>query len=293
MRLPAPFRPALPLLPAGALVAAMLSIQFGGTVAVGLFPHVGAQGATALRLLMGALMLAAVRRPWRVRPSRRVLPALIGYGIVLGAMNLLFYMAIARIPLGIAVALEFSGPLFVAVISSRRLIDLAWTGLALLGLLLLSPFVETRQPLDPAGILLALGAGAGWAAYIVLGQFAGRELGTQTVAIGSVIAAIGVLPFGVACAGPALRQPSVLAGALLLGLFSTALPFTLEMVALTRMPATLYGTLTCVEPAIGALMGLLLLGQHLTAPQMAGLIVVMAAAAGAASSLRKPIASPE
>jgi inner membrane transporter RhtA len=292
MRVSASPPPALTWLPVAALVAAMLSIQFGGTVAVGLFPLVGAEGATALRLAMGAVMLLAVRRPWRVRPSRRVMPALIGYGVVLGAMNLLFYLAIARIPLGVAVALEFSGPLLVAVVSSRRARDLAWIGLALLGLLLLSPFVAAPRALDPMGVLLALGAGAGWAAYIALGQVAGRELGTQTVAIGSVIAALVVLPFGVASAGPALLQPAALAGALLLGLFSTALPFTLEMVALTRMPATLYGTLTCVEPAIGALMGLVLLGQLLTAPQVAGLVVVMVAAAGAASSMRAPIASP-
>ncbi len=293
MRVSAALRPVLPLLPAGALVAAMLSIQFGGTVAVGLFAQVGAEGATALRLLMGAVMLAVVRRPWRVRPRRGVVPALIGYGIVLGAMNLLFYLAIARIPLGIAVALEFSGPLFVTVVSSRRLVDFAWIGLAVVGLLLLSPFMAARGALDPVGVVFALGAGAGWGMYIVLGQIAGRELGTQTVAIGSVIAAMVVVPVGVAHGGAAMLRPAVLGGALVLGLFSTALPFSLEMFALTRMKATVYGTLTCVEPAIGALMGALLLGQRLTAPQVVGLVVVMVAAAGAASAMRTPMASPE
>jgi inner membrane transporter RhtA len=280
-------------LPIAALLGAMVSIQIGAVFAKGLFPLVGAQGTTALRLVVGALMLAAVLRPWRVRPSRVVWPWLIGYGVTLAALNLLFYAALKTIPLGIAVALEFSGPLLVATLSSRRGSDFAWVALAVAGIVLLSPLVHSREALDPAGVTLALAAGGCWALYIVFAQKAGAELGGQTTAYGLAIAAVLALPFGVAEAGPALIAPSILAGALLVGLFSSALPFWLEMVALTRMSARLYGTLTCLEPALGALAGFLFLHEILTRLQCLGVAAVIAAAFGAAMTNKPPVPSPE
>ena len=276
-----------------ALVGAMISILYGATLARRIFPVVGAQGTTALRLLFGALILAAILRPWRARPSRRVLPALVGYGVVLGTMNLMFYMAIRTIPLGIAVSLEFCGPLLVSTLSSRRAIDFAWIGLAVSGLLLLSPPFHTAHPLDPAGVAYALGAAACWALYIVFGQKAGGELGSQTAALGTLIAACLIVPIGIFHAGTALLRPNVLLAATGVGVLSSALPFSLEMVALTRLPARVYGTVTSMEPAVGALMGLVFLGQHPSVQQWAGIAVVMAAALGAATSARSPPYLPE
>ena len=271
-----------------ALVGAMVSILYGATMATRMFPVVGAQGTTALRLAFGAVILAAILRPWRARPSRRVLPALVGYGVVLGTMNLMFYMAIRTIPLGIAVSLEFCGPLLISTLSSRQATDFAWIGLAGLGLLLLSPPFHSARPLDPAGVAYALCAAACWALYIVFGQRAGAELGPQATALGTAIAACLIVPVGILHAGGALLRPGVLLAAIGVGLFSSALPFSLEMVALTRLPARVYGTVTSMEPAVGALMGLAFLGQRLGLQQWAGIAVVIAAAVGAATSVRSP-----
>ena len=201
-------------------------------------------------------------------------------------------MAISRIPLGIAVAIEFCGPLLVSTLSSRRAAHFTWIGLAVLGLLLLSPPLHAARPLDPAGVVYALGAAVCWALYIVFGQKAGAELGTATTAVGMLVASCIVLPVGVLHAGAALLRPPVLLGALGVGVFSSALPFSLEMVALTRMPARLYGTLASLEPAVGALMGLAFLGQVLSLRQWAGIGVVVTAALGAALSTKEPPISP-
>jgi inner membrane transporter RhtA len=280
------------LLPLVALLVAMVSIQYGATFAKGLFPVVGAAGTTALRLGAAAIMLAVAMRPWRVRLARSDLLSLFGYGASLGVMNLMFYEALRTIPLGIAVSIEFIGPLFVAVVSSRRRIDFAWVALAVCGLLLLSPPVRTGHALDAGGVAFALGAGACWALYIVFGQASGGALGRQTTAIGTVIAACVVIPVGVAQAGTALLKPSVLLGACVVGFFSSALPYSLEMVALTRMKARVYGTLTSLEPALGALAGLIILHERLTVAQWAGIVCVGAAAIGASTTNEKPI-SPE
>jgi inner membrane transporter RhtA len=281
------------IVPIVALLGAIVSVQYGASLAKGLFPAVGAEGTTALRLVTGALILGIVMRPWRVRLNRRILPALIGYGVTLAAMNLLFYLALQTIPLGIAVSLEFTGPLAVATLSSRRKIDFLWIALAVAGILLLSPPIHTEHPIDPMGAACALGAGASWALYIVCGQKAGGELGHQTTALGMTLAAILVLPIGLAHAGTALFQAPILLSALAVGLFSSAVPFSLEMVALTRMPARVYGTLTSLEPAFGAIIGLILLHEMLTPSQWIGIVVVVAAALGAALTMRKPAATPE
>jgi inner membrane transporter RhtA len=220
------------------------------------------------------------------------LPALAGYGVTLAAMNLLFFMALRTVPLGVTVALEFTGPLLVATLSSRRAIDFLWIALAVTGILLLSP-IRTAHPIDPLGAACALGAGAAWAVYIVCGQKAGAELGHLTTGLGMTLAAILVLPIGLIHAGAGLFQPPILLAALAVGLFSSAVPFSLEMVALTRMPARVYGTLTSLEPAFGAVMGLVLLGERLALAQWGGIAVVIAAALGATLTARTPAATPE
>jgi len=284
--------PAVGALPILGLLGAILSVQVGAAFAKGLFPVLGAEGTTVLRLAIGALMLAAVLRPWKVLPSREGLPWLAAYGVTVSGMNLLFYSALERIPLGICVALEFTGPLFVATLGSMRLLDLVWVVLAVAGIVLLSPFADVSRGLDPAGVLLALAAGCCWGLYIIFAQKAGAQLGARTSAYGMAIAALVALPFGFTAAEPYFADPHVMAGAIVVGLFSSALPFWLEMMVLARMPAKLYGMIVCLEPAGGALTGFLFLHERLSALQCAGIGAVIAAAFGAAMTARAPVPSP-
>lgn len=282
-----------PIVPVAALLGAIVSVQFGAALAKGLFSAVGPEGATALRLIFGALILGVLMRPWRVKVSRAVLPSLIGYGVSVAVMNLLFYIALKTVPLGITVALEFTGPLLVSTLQSRRKLDILWVLMAVAGILLLSPPLPTDHPIDPFGVACALGAGAAWAVYIIFAQRAGAELGHQTASIGMSLAAVLVLPVGIVHSGMALFQPAILVAAIAVGVFSSALPFTLEMIALTRMPARVYGTLTALDPAAGALMGLVMLHEALTLGQWTGIAVVMIAASGSALTMRAPKATPE
>ncbi|MBZ9816557.1 DMT family transporter [Mesorhizobium sp. CA7] len=279
-------------MPVLGLLGAILSVQVGAAFAKGLFPVLGSEGTTMLRLAIGALMLAAVLRPWKVLPSRKTLPWLAAYGITVCAMNMLFYAALQRIPLGICVALEFTGPLFVAMLGSRRLLDLVWVALAITGIVLLSPFADARSGLDPLGVVLALAAGACWGLYIIFAQKAGAELGVRTSAYGMAIAAVLALPFGFSAAQPYLADPHIMAGAAVVGLFSSALPFYLEMLVLARMPAKVYGMLVCLEPAGGALTGFLFLHEKLNLLQCAGVAAVIAAAFGTAVAARRPVPLP-
>ena len=286
---PAAHMGALPVL---GLLGSMLSVQIGAAFAKGLFPVLGPQGTTMLRLIIGALMLPAVLRPWKMLPTRAGLPWLVAYGVTVAVMNMLFYAALQRIPLGICVALEFTGPLFVATLGSRRLLDLVWVALAVAGIVLLSPFADVSQGLDPLGVLLALAAGGCWGLYIICAQRAGAGLGARTAAYGMAIAALLALPFGFSAAQPHLTDPHVMAGAVVVGLFSSALPFWLEMMVLARMPAKVYGMLVCLEPAGAALTGFLFLHESLSTVQLAGVAAVIAAAFGTAVTARAPAPSP-
>lgn len=274
--------------PIALLLVAMLSIQAGASMAKSLFPAVGATGATALRLALATMILVAVFRPWRARVTREQWPLLLFYGASLGLMNLLFYKSLETVPLGIAVALEFTGPLAVALLGSRHLRDVGWVVLAVIGLVLLVP-EQGSQPLDLVGAAYALGAGACWAMYIVFGQKAGNVHGPQTVAIGSCIAAAVAVPFGVAHAGTALLAPALLPIALAVALLSTAVPYSLEMVALTKMPTRTFGMMMSLEPAIAALCGLLFLHERLSMLQWLAIASIIVASAGAAMTSRAPV----
>jgi inner membrane transporter RhtA len=278
-------RPASPLLPVASLLTGMLSFQFGAALAKQLFPLVGAQGATALRLGLGALILWLVRRPWGRLAGRRGWASLWGYGITLGAMNLCFYMSLRTIPLGIAVALEFVGPLAIALFGSRRPLDLVWVALVIGGLALLLPW-QQNQSLDPAGVAFALAAAVGWASYILLGRRAGAAFGGDAVAIGSAIGALIVVPVGIAHAGAALLAPAVLPFALGVAVLSSALPYSLEMHALTRLPARTVGILVSIEPAMGAVLGLVFLDEHLSLLQWLAIVAVIIASIGAVLGAR-------
>jgi inner membrane transporter RhtA len=275
-----------PLLPLGSLLLGMLSFQFGAALAKQLFPVMGAQGATAMRLGLGAVILWVLRQPWRRLAGRQDWASLWGYGLTLGVMNLCFYMSLRTIPLGIAVALEFIGPLAIALFGSRRLLDLLWVGLVVIGLGLLLPWREHAQALDPIGVVYAMGAAIGWAAYILLGRRAGLAFGSDAVALGSAIGALITVPVGVSYAGAALFSPAALPFALGVAVLSSALPYSLEMYALTRLPARTVGILVSIEPALGALLGLAFLHEHLDVFQWLAISAIIIASIGAVLGTR-------
>jgi inner membrane transporter RhtA len=221
--------------PIAVLIAAMFCFQLGAVVAKGLFPIVGAAGTTALRMGLASLMLLAVWRPWRLRPHPREIRVIVAYGLALGCMNFCFYMSLRSIPLGIAVALEFGGPLALAMAASRRAVDFVWILMAAVGLLALLPIGLSSQSLDVAGAAYALAAGVFWALYIFFGRKAGAAHGGQTTALGMVVAAIVIVPIGAVQAGTQLLSPSILPAALGVAVLSSALPYSLEMLAMPQI----------------------------------------------------------
>lgn len=275
------------LVPGLAVLAAMLSVNFGAAFAKQLFPVVGSEGVTALRVGLAACMLLALSRPWRTRVARGDALNLLVYGLMLGGMNLLIYRAFAHIPIGLAVAIETTGPLAVVVLSSRHARDFFWIGLALLGLWLLLPLRASAAALDPAGIAYALGAAFCWAMYIVFGKRASSLKGSDAVAWGMLVAAVFTVPLGVAHAGGALFAPAVLASGLAVALLSSAVPYTLEMVALARLPQRVFGILVSAGPAIGALAGFVMLGEVLSALQWLAIALIIFASAGSAATSGK------
>ena len=274
--------PSSVLLPAGMLFISMASIQAGSALAKSMFPIVGAQGATSLRLIFASVIMTVILRPWRAKLTAKSLRTLIIYGMALGGMNLLFYMSLRTLPLGIAVSLEFTGPLSVAIYSSRRALDFLWIGIAIVGLLLLIPIWEAGNCVDLIGSTYALGAGIFWALYIIFGQKSGNDNGVQTAALGVMIAALFVAPIGIFQAGTALLTPALIPAAIGVGILSTALPYTIEMVALTRLPAHTFGILMSIEPAFGAFSGLLFLQEHLSTTQWLAISCIILSCLGAA-----------
>lgn len=274
------------VVPIAVLIVAIVCFQTGAALAKGLFPAVGASGAAALRLALAAIMLLAVWRPWRMRVSRREVRVIVIYGLALGWMNFFFYLSLRSIPLGIAVALEFTGPLGLAMASSRRAIDFLWILMAALGLLALLPLGLGSKPLDVQGVGCALAAGLCWALYIFFGRKAGAAHGGQTTALGMVIGAIVIVPFGAAQAGWQLFSPAILPTALAVALLSSALPYSLEMLAMPLLPTRTVGVLMSLDPAFGALSGLCFLGEHLSWIQWAAIASIMAASAGSAATSR-------
>ncbi|HTY49683.1 MAG TPA: EamA family transporter [Steroidobacteraceae bacterium] len=264
----------------------IFSVQFGAGFAKRLFPLFGVEMTTALRLCVGALLLLPVLRPWRLRLPRRAWPAILLFGAVLAGMNLSFYLAIQRIPLGIAVALEFTGPLTLAALTSRRPIHLLWVGLAALGVLLLLPLSHSAPSLDLTGVLLALGAACAWALYTVLGQRIGAAWGTPVITFSMAAGGLLLLPVALLRPHHFGFAPRELGDALMVGLFSSALPYPLELFALARISTRAYGTLTSLEPAVGTLMGLLVLRELPTAVQLAGIAAVVAASVGTTTAGR-------
>lgn len=268
--------------PIPALVMSMLSIQGGAAIAKSLFPVLGPAGVTVLRVGLGAILLFVLFRPNLLSLSMRQWRAAAIYGAALGLMNITFYNSIQYIPLGLAVTLEFLGPLAVAVATSRRAGDLVWVGLALLGILLISP-LGGNTPIEPLGVILATVAGAFWGGYIIIGSRMTRHFtGTQGVSVGMICAAITVL----ICAVPLGFSPSQITPHLLLfglgvAILSSALPYSLEMVALRQLPRQLFSIMMSLEPACAALLGWLILHEALSLTQWLAIACVIGASIGA------------
>jgi len=273
-------------LPVLVLLIAMTSIQGGAALAKTLFPTVGAPGITALRLGLGTVILCVIFKPWRLRFNRQQILPLVIYGLALGGMNYSFYLSIRTVPLGIAVALEFTGPLVLALAGSRRPLDFLWVGLAVLGRFFLLPIGHSIDSIDPLGAIYALTAGALWAVYILAGKRAGSQHGPATVAAGSLIGALVFVPLGLAYANPGIWTLSLIPIGLAIAVLSSALPYSLEMVALTRLPARTFGTLMSLEPAMAAISGMLFLGEVLTLVQWLALLAIITASAGSTLTMR-------
>jgi inner membrane transporter RhtA len=275
------------------IVVGTLSVQFGGGLATALIRQYGALQMVALRIVFGAAMLVVFQRA-RVRGvSRAALASCLVLGVILAAMNALFYVAISRIPLGVAVTIEFSGPLTVAVLGSRRWLDLVWVAMAGAGIYVLAG--GRLEAADLVGVAASLGAGICWGLYIVTGRRVAREWPDgRGLTLAMVVAAVLIVP--VALVGsdvrPLLAAPAALAGGVAIALFSSAIPYTAEIAALRRLPAATFGVLMSIEPAIAAAVGFLLLGQVLHGEDLAAIAFVALASAGASLSARHFAATP-
>ncbi|MFJ5732449.1 EamA family transporter [Streptomyces paradoxus] len=266
--------------PVGLVLAGGISVQFGGALAVTLMPRAGALGVVALRLLVAAVVLLLVCRPRLRGHSRTDWGTVVVFGITMAAMNGLFYQAVARIPLGPAVTLEVLGPLALSVFASRRAINIVWAALALAGVFLLGG--GGFSGLDPTGAVFALGAGAMWAAYIVFSARTGRRFPqADGLALAMAVGAVLFLPLGIAESGTKLLDPVTLGLGAAVALLSSVLPYTLELLALRRLPASTFAILMSLEPAIAATAGFLILDQALSAAEAAAVALVVAASMGA------------
>ncbi|MGH2782629.1 MAG: EamA family transporter [Thermoleophilaceae bacterium] len=267
--------------PTALVLAAVTSVQFGAALAKTLFDEIGAGGTVFVRVVAAAVVLVLIWRPRIGGRDHRDLALILAFALALAGMNLAFYASLDRIPLGIAVTFEFVGPLGVAVFGSRTALDSVWVALAGAGILLLSGLGGGE--LDALGVALALTAGGFWAAYILLSVRVGRAFpGGAGLALAMAVATLPLAPVGIAQAGGELLVPSVLALGAAVGVMSSAIPYTLELEALRRMPAGTFGVLMSLEPAVAALAGLVVLGEELAGREVVAITLVVAASAGAA-----------
>lgn len=275
--------------PLPAVLLAIISVQAGAAIAKGLFPAIGPESTASLRIGLSAVILLIANRPNLLKLTKVQWKAVALYGLVLGAMNLIFYMAIKRIPLALGVTLEFIGPLVLAVMNSKKAMDYLWVLLAATGIALIAPWSETG--LDLTGVLLALLAGGLWAAYIVLGGKISKVMkGGDGVSVGMIFATLLVVPFGIGSGGFGNLTPGLLLMAAALALLSSAIPFTLEMSALSKMPARTFSILMSLEPAVAALCGIVFLNEHLSLLEYCSVALVIIASAGATiTSKRKAL----
>ena len=274
--------------PIPAVLFAIISVQSGAAIAKGLFPIIGATGTASLRIAISALILLAVYKPNLFKITSEQWKFVIPYGLSLGAMNLIFYLAIERIPIGLAVTLEFIGPLLVAVLGSKRIIDFLWVLLAAAGIILIAPW--SNNGIDLVGVLFVLLAGALWASYIVLGGKISKIMkGGEAVSTGMLFAALLIVPFGIIGNGLINLTPNLWGLGIALALLSSAIPFTLEMKALGQMPARTFSILMSLEPAAAAISGLLFLQEYLSVNEILAVIFVIIASVGATLTSRQKV----
>ncbi len=259
-------------------VASVGSVQFGAALAATLFPRIGPLGTVTLRLVGATLVLSAVTRPWRVRWTRQSLRAAALFGAVLVVMNVSLYLALDRLPLATVITLEFLGPLGVSVVTAASWRQRGWAVPAAAGVALLGGSLHGG---DVLGILAALTAALGWASYILLSRRMGSGgEGLAGLCLASLLGAVVMLPVGVVAAGSALLRPGTLTLGLLVGVVSSAIPYSLDLLALRRLPTAVFGVLTSLNPAVAALAGLVILGQHLPSSQLVGIALVIVASGG-------------
>jgi len=269
-------------------MASLITLCAGTSLAKGLFPLVGAEGTTTYRLVFSTLLLMAFWRPWRRAWTWSDAPILVLFGATLGIMNLLFYSAIKTVPFGLAIAVEFTGPLAVALWSSKKPLDFVWIVLAVAGMGLILPLGNTLgtdsqiASIDPLGIAFALGAGCCWAVYIVVGQRVADRIGALATPMGMLVAALVVLPVGISVAGTSLLNPAWMLAGLAIALLSSAIPYSLEMYSLKHLPKQTFSILLSLEPAVGALAGWLVLSEQLSTQQLGAIGLIMAASMGSA-----------
>ena len=269
-------------------MVSLITLCAGTSLAKGLFPFVGAEGTTTYRLVFSTLLLMAFRRPWRRAWTWADVPILVLFGATLGLMNLLFYSAIKTVPFGLAIAVEFTGPLAVALWSSKKPLDFVWIVLAVAGMGLILPLGNTMgaglqtAAIDPVGIAYALGAGACWAVYIVVGQSVADRIGAFATPMGMLVAALLVTPVGISVAGSSLLNPEWMLAGLGIALLSSAIPYSLEMYSLKHLPKQTFSILLSLEPAVGAFAGWLVLSEQLNTQQLGAIGLIMAASMGSA-----------
>ena len=269
-------------------MGSLITLCAGTSLAKGLFPFVGAEGTTTYRLVFSTLLLMAFWRPWRRAWTWADAPILVLFGATLGVMNLLFYSAIKTVPFGLAIAVEFTGPLAVALWSSKKPLDFVWIVLAVAGMGLILPLGNASgtdmqaAAIDPVGIAYALGAGACWAVYIVVGQRVADRIGAFATPMGMLVAALLVTPVGISVAGSSLLNPEWMLAGLGIALLSSAIPYSLEMYSLKHLPKQTFSILLSLEPAVGALAGWLVLSEQLSTQQLCAIGLIMAASMGSA-----------
>ena len=269
-------------------MVSLITLCAGTSLAKGLFPFVGAEGTTTYRLVFSTLLLRAFWRPWRRAWTWADVPILVVFGATLGVMNLLFYSAIKTVPFGLAIAVEFTGPLAVALWSSKKPLDFVWIVLAVAGMGLILPLGNASgadmqaAAIDPVGIAYALGAGACWAVYIVVGQRVADRIGAFATPMGMLVAALLVTPVGISVAGSSLLNPEWMLAGLGIALLSSAIPYSLEMYSLKHLPKQTFSILLSLEPAVGALAGWLVLSEQLSTQQLCAIGLIMAASMGSA-----------
>jgi len=269
-------------------MVSLVTLCAGTSLAKGLFPFVGAEGTTTYRLVFSTLLLMAFWRPWRRAWTWADAPILVVFGATLGLMNLLFYNAIKTVPFGLAIAVEFTGPLAVALWSSKKPLDFVWIVLAVAGMGLILPLGNASgadmqaAAIDPVGIAFALGAGTCWAVYIVVGQRVADRIGAFATPMGMLVAALLVTPVGISVAGSSLLNPEWMLAGLGIALLSSAIPYSLEMYSLKHLPKQTFSILLSLEPAVGALAGWLVLSEQLSTQQLGAIGLIMAASMGSA-----------